>query len=210
MDLTRIIYLIPALLIGVIFHEVAHGYVAMLQGDPTAKLAGRLTLNPLSHLDPFGSILMPLLIYFGSGGRFMFGSAKPVPINPMYFRNGRRGLFWVGLAGPATNISIAVLAGLISRPVWGVLPAYLQVFVVYLVEINLILAIFNMIPVPPLDGSRLVEAFLPTQYLIRYRSIEQYGILIVFAFLIFFGGVFWGIVGPVMEFFFKLILPGAM
>lgn len=210
MDYSSIIYLIPALLIGVIFHEVAHGYVAYLQGDPTAKQAGRLTLNPIPHLDPFGSFLMPLLIYFGSGGRFMFGAAKPVPINPMYFKNGRRGLFWVGIAGPATNVTIAVLAGSISRPVWGMLPMFLQLLVVYIVEINLILAMFNLIPVPPLDGSRMVEAFLPTRYLIRYRSIERYGILIIFAFLIFFGNVFWGVVGPVLDLFFKLLLPGAM
>ncbi len=210
MDFSRIIYLIPALLIGVIFHEVAHGYVAYLQGDDTAKRAGRLTLNPLPHLDPFGSFLMPLLIYFGSGGRFMFGSAKPVPVNPMYFRNGRRGLFWVGLAGPATNITIAVLAGAISRPIWGMMPSFLQLLVVYIVEINLILAIFNLIPVPPLDGSRIVEAYLPTRYLIGYKSIERYGILIIFAFLIFFGNVFWAIVGPVMDFAIRILLPGAM
>lgn len=206
----QLVFLVPALLIGVVFHEYAHGRVAELMGDPTARRAGRLTLNPLKHLDPFGSVLLPLLLYFGSGGRFMFAAAKPVPINPMNFRHGRRDHFWVGLAGPATNFAVLVVAGSILRLTGQVLPWWIGTFLAEVVIVNLILGIFNLIPIPPLDGSRLVMAWMPARYLRGYMSVEPYGILILFGFLFFFGEYFWAVVSPLMDLVTRLFFAGAV
>lgn len=207
MSLVNILLLIPALLIGVVIHEYSHGRVAELLGDPTARLAGRLTLNPLPHLDPFASVLLPLLL-IAVGSPFVFAAAKPVPINPMYFRHGRRDLIWVGVAGPASNLILAGVVGLAASTVWILLPMLFKIFVVWLIRISIILAIFNLIPIPPLDGSRVVEGILPVQYLSGYRSVERYGILILFLFIFLFNRVFWAVIGPIMDFFTKLFLPG--
>lgn len=182
--IARMLYILPALLVGVVLHEYAHGRAAELMGDPTARNAGRLTFNPLPHLDPFGSVILPLLLLLSSSP-VVFAAAKPVPVNPMFFKRGRRDFFWVGLAGPATNFSIAFFAGILLAAVYSWAPMFLINLVSYMAVINCVLAVFNLIPLPPLDGSRMVEAFLPQQWLAGYTSIEPFGIFIVFGLFFF-------------------------
>jgi Zn-dependent protease len=167
-------------------------------GDSTARNAGRLTLNPLPHLDPFGSILLPLLLLI-SGSPILFAAAKPVPVNPMYFRRGRRDFFWVGIAGPISNLAIAFVSGLIMVGIWRWAPMVIIMLVQRLVIINCMLAVFNLIPLPPLDGSRLVEAFLPDNLLHGYMSVEPFGIFIIFGLFFFVPGFFDGVVLPVVD-----------
>lgn len=209
MRLTDLIFLIPSLLIAMVIHEYSHGKVAELFGDPTPRLAGRLTLNPLPHLDPFASVLLPLILIF-IGSPLIFIAAKPVPINPMYFKGGRRDIIFVGLSGPFSNLALAGIVGLGFSAIWGTLPYLVQLFVVWLVRINIILAVLNLIPIPPLDGSRVIEGMLPARYVSLFRSIERFGILILLFFLVFFGGLFWAIVGPIMDFLFNLFLGGVV
>ena len=184
-----IILSILILVMSVVVHELSHGVVADRLGDPTARFAGRLTLNPLKHLDPVGSILVPLALVV-SGAPFVFGWAKPVPYNPYNLSDRRWGPALVGLAGPLSNVGLAVLFGLAIR--WGdvggpILQAVGPVFVL-IIFINLVLALFNLIPVPPLDGSKLVYALLPARYLRAYAQLEAFGFIIVIGLLYFFGG----------------------
>ncbi|MHB9095738.1 MAG: site-2 protease family protein [Eubacteriales bacterium] len=161
---------LPALLIGLTFHEYAHGYVAYKLGDPTAKNLGRLTINPLKHLDPLGAIF--LLI-------FHFGWAKPVPVNPFHFRGDRqKGMLWVSLAGPATNIIIAIITAVIWKLIEPTGPIIVPILV-YIFYINLILAVFNIIPVPPLDGSKILAGLLPSKYSHVIYNIEKYGYVVL-------------------------------
>lgn len=202
----KVLYVLPALLVGVVVHEYAHGRVAEMMGDPTARRAGRLTFNPLPHLDPFGSILLPLLLLV-SGSPVLFAAAKPVPVNPMYFKHGRRDFFWVGVAGPVSNLIIAAISGVILAAVYSWAPGAITVLRVLesLVTINCVLAIFNLIPLPPLDGSRLVEAYMPEKWLKGYTSIEPFGIFIIFGlfFLVpgFFSTIIWPVVSGLATFF---------
>jgi Zn-dependent protease len=173
-------------------HEYAHGKVAQLQGDDTASDFGRLTLNPLAHIDPIGTILVPLVLLFGSGGRFGFGWARPVPINPYNFRNPRQGVLLVSLAGPASNIALAFVSGTILRIV-GMEPGEgvflsLQLILYTLTFLNLYLAFFNLIPLPPLDGSGVLSAVLPTEYARKYEGMGRYGTIILIV-LIAIGGL---------------------
>ena len=158
------IFLIAILIMSVVLHEVSHGVVANALGDPTAKNAGRLTLNPIPHLDPIGSIILPgalILMSMVTGGGFIFGWAKPVPVNPMNLR-GKYDSAIVSLAGPGSNIAIAIAFGLALRllPLADFNPALIQVFG-YIVYLNLLLAVFNLLPIPPLDGSHILFTFLP-------------------------------------------------
>lgn len=178
---------------SVILHEIAHGFTAYRLGDSTAKLAGRLTLNPLKHVDPFGTIILPAVLLFINSS-MIFGWAKPVPINFMNLRHPKRDIIWVGISGPLTNILLAVLISQLLRldPAWP----YTQI-IRLAVMINLVLAIFNLIPIPPLDGSRLVFGLLPSRYAYLYGRMENYGILIVLA-LLYLGlldRVVWPLVG---------------
>jgi Zn-dependent protease len=181
------VFFIIVLLFAVVIHEVSHGAVANALGDPTAKYAGRLTLNPLKHLDPWGSFLFPILLLVFSGGRFVFGWAKPVPFNPYNLRYQRWGPALVGLAGPAANFSLAVLfAGLIRLADYyglGLTPFFLFFHVI--VWINLVLGTFNLVPIPPLDGSKILFAAMPYSWESLKIFLEQYGfiILIIFLFL---------------------------
>lgn len=188
--LVQAVFAILALLLCVIPHEVAHGWVAYLLGDPTAKRAGRLSLNPVHHLDPIGSVALPLallLLRRFTGVPFVvFGWAKPVPINPYYFRDPWRGMVWVGLAGPATNLLIAGLATAVGRVllILGLRQRYLFMFLALLVLISLVIALFNLLPLPPLDGSRILSYFLPMRWRLQLLRLEQFGILIVAALLL--------------------------
>ena len=191
--LLRFAVLFPA----IILHEVAHGYVAYLLGDPTAKRMGRLTLNPIAHIDPIGTVVMPLALLLLSGGAFFFGYAKPVPFNPRNFKNERSGMLLTGIAGPATNVVLAVVFGLASRffsvpgGVWN--PASFDsvgAFLLFFSYANLMLAFFNLIPVPPLDGSRVLQWILPDSLRNAYHSLERFGFLILMALIWFVPGIF--------------------
>ncbi|MEJ2245511.1 MAG: site-2 protease family protein [Acidobacteriota bacterium] len=171
---------IVALVFSIIMHEVAHGYVAYRLGDPTARDAKRLTLNPLPHIDLMGSILLPLFLIL-IHSPVLLGWAKPVPFNPRYFRDVKKGVMLVGLAGPGSNLILAAIAGVILRilPFEGVIATFLA----YICVINVILAVFNLIPIPPLDGSRVVIGFLPSHMVSGYLRLERYGFLIIFGLL---------------------------
>ena len=186
-DIYQLLLSIPALLIALTFHEYAHARMAYAWGDQTAKQAGRLTLNPLSHLDPIGTLMLLIA---------RFGWAKPVPINPNYFRDVNKGIFWVSLAGPGMNMILAVLATilLVFFPNHN---TYFYWILYYLQLYNVYLAIFNLLPLPPLDGSKILLALLPPEHRYIYYNIEPYGPFILIALV--FLGVFRRVLVPVAE-----------
>ena len=193
----RFLLIVPA----IILHEVSHGWVALLLGDPTAKNRGRLTLNPIPHIDPWGTVVLPgvmlILSTLAGGTPIAFGYAKPVPVNPylMSKTDPRTGMLLTGLAGPVCNILIAIVtAGVIHLiPVSGVatspFPNVIVQTLVFFAFINLVLAFFNLIPVPPLDGSRVVQWLLRGRALEFYDSLERYGFIVVIAIVFIFPGV---------------------
>jgi Zn-dependent protease len=180
------------LLFSVIIHEVAHGYVAWLNGDPTARLSGRITLNPIPHIDPIGTILLPLLLLVTHAG-VIFGWARPVPVNPSYFRNYRLGEVTCSFAGPASNLLLAVLFAFLLRFKLGGPGLFLLAY--YGCTINIFLALFNLLPIPPLDGSHLVAAFLPFRLLQLYRYLEPVGFVLII--LLFYSGLMGMIIMPI-------------
>ena len=190
MDILVTIFSLVILLFSVIIHELAHGYVANSLGDPTAKYQGRLTLNPIKHLDPFGSVILPLMLFF-IGSPVLVGWAKPVPINPYNFTDQKWGTLKVSLAGPATNITLAIIFGLILRfiplAVFTAMPGLLIIFS-FVVQINIMLAIFNLVPIPPLDGHWILFKLIPAQYENVKAFLSQYGVFLLI-FFIFFGGL---------------------
>lgn len=194
-----LVFQILILIMSVVIHEISHGYAARALGDHTAEYEGRLTLNPVSHLDPFGSVLLPALTYMTGG--FILGWAKPVPYNPYNLRPGRFSEALVALAGPASNIAVALIFGLILRIVGlEADPAFLQI-VVSIVLINIILAVFNMVPIPPLDGSKVLFSFLPTTALGLRQSLERYGFFILIIFIFFL----WHLILPIVFGLFNFI-----
>jgi len=192
---------IIVLLLSMIIHEIAHGSMALALGDPTAKDSGRLTLNPLRHLDPIGSILLPLLLIIITQGQGpIFGWTKPVPVNPYNFRDRKWGILKVAIAGPTMNFLIAIVFGLMIR--FFSLPASLLILFSVIVVYNLAWGIFNLVPIPPLDGSHILFTFLSEKFRNFKIFLHQYGFLILF-FLIFTGLLNW--ISPLAMFLYSLI-----
>jgi Zn-dependent protease len=190
--MAEVIIFIIILLFSVIFHEVAHGLMAYRLGDPTAKYAGRLTLNPIPHIDLFGSILLPALLYFS--GLPIIGAAKPVPVNYLNLKDVRSGMVLVSIVGPLTNILLAVVAALVYRLAPGISAAGEQLLV-QVVFLNVILAFFNMIPIPPLDGSKVlagISGYFSHNLMYRILDLERFGFILIFLIILipgFLGGV---------------------
>jgi len=215
--LLKIIFIAPGLLVGVIVHELAHGYIAYKFGDPTPKLMGRLSLDPMVHLDPIYSLLIPLML-IALNSNVIFGMAKPVPINPNNFKDYKKGIRYVSLAGPVSNLIVAFLAGnllgilvLISKIYIPTL-IYNSIFIginniiKYAITINIFLAFFNLLPIPPLDGSKVLASFLSHRNMQRFLKLDRYGIFIIFFLIYFAGSTFWSILSPFQIFFQKICL----
>lgn len=206
MDLNRIIQEIaiyaPPFLFALTVHEFSHGYVAYRFGDPTAKQQGRLTLNPLKHLDPLGVLAFFIM---------KIGWAKPVPIDSRYFKDPARQTLWVSLAGPAANLGLAVASGIIAKilmAIGGILPAFLFwpliKMIVASVWINIMLAVFNLVPIPPLDGSKILMGLLPPRQAMAYARVERFGFIILL--LLFYSGILPRLIMPIITFTQGLIL----
>lgn len=193
----RFVFWIGALLISITFHEFMHAWSANYLGDPTPKAAGRVSLNPIAHIDPIGTVLMPLLLIFA--GLPAFGYAKPVPINPLNFKNYRLGQAVVSLAGPIANVLLVLLFAAIYK----MLPIKESIFAVFLLNVvivNIVLAVFNLIPIPPLDGSKILYAVLPSN--IPLQKLETYGPFFLIPFIFLFGSV---ILLPVITFVLNIL-----
>jgi Zn-dependent protease len=191
----QLLMALPVMIFSIVLHEVAHGWVARTQGDQTAAMLGRLTLNPIPHIDPIGSILIPAVLMLTNAG-FMFGWAKPVPVNSRNFRNYKRGDILVSLAGVAANFLLVIFfTFLLAFAYWASFqfPSVTASWVVlmsmarYGIQLNIVLILFNLLPIPPLDGSHVMYHLLPPQLGVRYRELGRFGMLLVFAFL-FLGG----------------------
>lgn len=187
---TVLIYALPVLF-AITVHEAAHGYVARYFGDPTASMMGRVTLNPLKHIDPVGTILMPLLLYFSTSGAFLFGYAKPVPVDFSRLRHPKRDMVWVALAGPLSNFVQALLwaVALILLVVYGVQERFFLEMARAGILTNLVMWAFNLFPLPPLDGGRVLVGLLPPKAAYALSRVEPFGFFIVLALVLF------GIVG---------------
>ena len=205
--ITELIILAPPLLFALTFHEFAHGFIAYRLGDPTARDAGRLTLNPLKHLDPLGTIAFFFI---------KFGWAKPVPVNPRYFKNPKKDMLWVALAGPVTNLALAVISAILTKAIWtlaSILPysstaeailVPLNSMLIASVWINLVLCIFNFLPIPPLDGSRILMGLLPNNLALSYMRIERFGFIIIL--VLAFSGILSKVIVPIISFANHLLL----
>jgi len=187
------------LIYSVILHEIAHGWVADYLGDPTARLKGRLTLDPRPHIDPIMTILLPLLLVL-SGSPVVFGAAKPVPIDPFNFRELKKDTALTAAAGPVTNLLIALFFALLIR----IMP--LDLFF-YAVQINVFLAVFNLLPIPPLDGSKVLAGILPDQLATVLLSLERFGFMFIILILFFFNGVINNFVLPISQTILHFLLP---
>jgi len=204
------IFYVSVLIMSVIIHEFAHGYSAYLLGDDTARLSGRLTLNPIKHLDPFGSVILPLLLIIMNAG-FVIGWARPVPYNPLNLRKGKVGNFIVAISGIVANLIIAILFGLLIRfapsfglPLYNPDPLLLHPFYKIssiIVMMNLVLALFNIIPIPPLDGSKILFSFIPSKFRYIENFLERWGMFLLLFFIIFL----WSTVSPIVFTTFSFI-----
>jgi Zn-dependent protease len=205
-DLEQQIILYGALVVAVILHEISHGVMALAYGDDTAKRAGRLTLNPLPHLDPVGSILLPAMAVLANLP--VLGWAKPVPVNPARMRNPRANMLVVGLVGPGTNFALMLGAAFWARSLWegGDVGRMLDVAWSFAL-INLFLGVFNMLPIPPLDGSSLIERVLPARALPGWHRFRPYGFLVLFAGLFMFD-IFGRIIHPFAEVLERFVFGG--
>jgi len=205
MDIQMMVFSVIVLIYSAIIHEYMHGWMAERLGDDTAKDAGRLTLNPLPHIDINGSILLPAILIM-TNAPFLFGWAKPVPYNPNNLRDRIYGGAKVAIAGPLANLIVAVFFGLLLRAIFIFQPVFVNQlmvnFLAVIVRINILLMVFNLLPIPPLDGSKVVMPFLPYHWKIRFLKMEQYGFFLVLAFVMF-GFKF---IAPVILFLFRLIV----
>jgi len=192
------IFIIIILLYSAIIHEYSHGWMADQLGDPTAKLSGRLTMNPIAHIDPIGTILVPIMLYLATAGQFMFAWAKPVPYNPYNLKDPEKDAAKIALAGPASNLILAAIFGILIRfmPV-----SNLTMFFGIIVYINILLAVFNLVPIPPLDGSKLLFAILPSSANNFKMFLNRYGYFILL-FFIFFG---FEIIIPIIMVLYRVI-----
>lgn len=212
----KIVVMAPPIIFAIVLHEVAHGWVANRLGDHTARDMGRLTLNPLSHIDLFGTVLMPLLLFWATDGRMVFGYAKPVPINPYNFQNPKKGMALSSLAGPGINMVMAISFAVILRLVlpaiaqatptdaWNWFGPPLVLMCQSGVIINVVLAVLNMIPIPPLDGSRVVYWLLPDKQAALYYQLERYGFVILMLLLAF--NILGAIIGPLIDPLLSILL----
>lgn len=204
--LTNVLLTIPVLLFALVAHEWAHAFAALKQGDPTALEAGRLTFNPIKHIDPFMTIILPAVMLISSHGTIALGGAKPCPVNPSKFRNFKRGDIIVSLAGVTMNLALAILSAILflvcgllgqqlpaTTSVFALLQQMLQISVLY----NVLLLFFNLLPIPPLDGSHVIAHFLPPAVAVHYTRISRYGILILVGLLYFGGNVLNVLLSPV-------------
>lgn len=207
-DLATLALMVPPVLAALTIHEFAHGLVAYRLGDPTARMEGRLTLNPIAHLDPIGTILL-FIAYFGW--------AKPVPVNPGYFENPRRDMVWVAVAGPASNVLLAAILGvvlnlLMTMGAIELMDVFYRMMTLG-VFLNLMLAFFNMIPIPPLDGSKVVAGFVPLRYLGIWQQFERYGPIVLLGIILFSWvtktSLFGKTILPLAERFYILFTGGA-
>ncbi|MEK7565917.1 MAG: site-2 protease family protein [Patescibacteria group bacterium] len=187
------------LIYSVILHEIAHGLAADRLGDPTARLSKRLTLNPIPHIDPIYTLLLPLILFLSHAG-IIFGAAKPIPIDPFNFREPKKDMALTALAGPITNILIALIFALAFR----IFPLELFIFAV---QINVVLAVFNLLPVPPLDGSKVLAGFLPDHLAEELYKLDRFGLTFIFALLFFAPGLIRAFTYPLMRSIITLLLP---
>jgi Zn-dependent protease len=205
--LINILLTIPVLLFALVAHEWAHAYAALKQGDPTASDLGRLTFNPIPHIDPFMTILLPIVMLAGSHGAIALGGAKPCPINPSNFKSYKRSDIIVSLAGVSMNLALAILSAALffllgvigqalpneARPVFGILQEMLRISVLY----NSLLLFFNLLPIPPLDGSHVIVHFLPPAVAVQYQRVSRFGLLILVGLMYFGGNVLNVLLSPV-------------
>ena len=201
MDATSTIFFVAILIMSVVIHEVSHGFMALRFGDKTALYAGRLTLNPIKHLDMFGSIILPAFLIL-TGSHFMFGWAKPVPYNPENLSNKKWGTVAVASAGILANLFIAIFFGLILRfSLHNVVSVNFISIISSIVLVNLGLAIFNLVPIPPLDGSKIFFSLLPSSFYKAIAFIEQYSIVLIVIFIVFFADSLY----PILAYLYSLI-----
>ncbi len=211
MDITNLIQLIALYAIPGIFaitlHEAAHGYAARHFGDPTAYQAGRISLNPMRHIDPIGTLLIPAVVLFASGGKFAFGWAKPVPVNFARLRHPKRDMFWVAAAGPGANLFMAVLWSLILKLIVTMPANYFTDPGLRMAQggiiINIVLMVLNLVPLPPLDGGRIAVSLLPHRLAYQFARLEPYGMIILMVLL--FTGILGAVMTPVMRAAFSIL-----
>jgi Zn-dependent protease len=199
-----LVFFIVVLGFSITFHEFMHGFVAFKLGDDTARLSGRLSLNPLAHIDPIGTVLLPVVLFLA--GLPVFGAAKPVPFNPYRLKYGEYGAAMVGAAGPLTNLVVATFFGIWLR-IFDVPSPMLELFELFVI-INIGFFIFNLIPFPPLDGSRVLFAFVPEAVRSFMRQIESFGLFGIMLFIFFLFPIISPLIGRIMLFFINLFLPG--